>query len=157
MADNYLESKMEELRQQGQRKTASKGTARTLDTLLTRNRSYRGYDKKVVVTHDTLTKIVAVNSKIPSARNQQVLRFKLVTRDSSAEKVLENIKLGGSLPELHLPFPGTEPEAFIIICSIAPESKLVDIDLGISAQSMLLRIAMGVVTQCWYWHIKRMR
>ncbi len=145
MADNYLESKMEELRQQGQRKTASKGTARTLDTLLTRNRSYRGYDKKVVVTHDTLTKIVAVNSKIPSARNQQVLRFKLVTRDSSAEKVLENIKLGGSLPELHLPFPGTEPEAFIIICSIAPESKLVDIDLGISAQSMLLRaVEMGL-------------
>ena len=145
MADNYLESKMEELRQQGQRKTASKGTARTLDTLLTRNRSYRGYDKKVVVTHDTLTKIVAVNSKIPSARNQQVLRFKLVTRDSGAEKVLENIKLGGALPELHLPFPDTEPEAFIIICSTAPESKLVDIDLGISAQSMLLRaVEMGL-------------
>ena len=145
MADNYLESKMEELRQQGQRKSASKGTARTLDTLLTRNRSYRGYDKKVVVTHDTLTKIVAVNSKIPSARNQQVLRFKLVTRDSGAEKVLESIKLGGALPELHLPFPGTEPEAFIIICSTAPESKLVDIDLGISAQSMLLRaVEMGL-------------
>ena len=145
MADNYLESKMEELRQQGQRKTASKGTARTLDTLLTRNRSYRGYDKKVVVTHDTLTKIVAVNSKIPSARNQQVLRFKLVTRDSGAEKVLENIKLGGALPELHLPFPDTDPEAFIIICSTAPESKMVDIDLGIAIQSMLLKaVEMGL-------------
>ncbi|MBO4503820.1 MAG: nitroreductase family protein [Bacteroidales bacterium] len=145
MADNYLESKMEELRQAGQRKAAAKGTPRTLDTLLTRNRSFRGYDKKVVVTHDTLTKIVAVNTKIPSARNQQVLRFKLVTRDSGAEKVLENIKLGGALPELHLPFPGTEPEAFIIICSTIPENKLVDIDMGISAQSMLLRaVEMGL-------------
>lgn len=145
MADNYLESKMEELRQQVQRKTASKGTARPLDTLLTRNRSFRGYDKKVVVTHDTLSKIVAVNAKTPSARNQQVLRFKLVTRDSGAEKVLENIKLGGALPELHLPFPGTEPEAFIIVCSTVAENKLVDIDLGISAQSMLLRaVEMGL-------------
>lgn len=145
MADNYLESKMEELRQAGQRKSAPKRIARTLDTLLTQNRSYRGYDKKVVVTHDTLTKIVAVNTKIPSARNQQVLRFKLVTRDSGAEKVLENIKLGGALPELHLPFPGTEPEAFIIVCSTVAESKLVDIDLGISAQSMLLRaVEMGL-------------
>ncbi|MBP5205353.1 MAG: nitroreductase family protein [Bacteroidales bacterium] len=145
MADNYLESKMEELRQQVQRKTASKGTARPLDTLLTRNRSYRGYDKKVVVTRDTLSKIVAVNAKTPSARNQQVLRFKLVTRDSGAEKVLENIKLGGALPELHLPFPGTEPEAFIIVCSTVAENKLVDIDLGISAQSMLLRaVEMGL-------------
>ena len=145
MADNYLESKMEELRQQVQRKTASKGTARPLDTLLTRNRSFRGYDKKVVVTHDTLSKIVAVNAKTPSARNQQVLRFKLVTRDNGAEKVLENIKLGGALPELHLPFPGTEPEAFIIVCSTVAENKLVDIDLGISAQSMLLRaVEMGL-------------
>jgi len=145
MADNYLESKMEELQRAGQQKTGVKRAPRSLDTLLGQNRSYRGYDKKVVVTHDTLGKIVAVNSKIPSARNQQVLRFKLVTRDSGADKVLENIKLGGALPELHLPFPGTEPEAFIIICSTVAESKLVDIDLGISAQSMLLRaVEMGL-------------
>ena len=82
---------------------------------------------------------MTVNTKIASAKNQQVLRFKLITRDSGADKVLQNIKLGGMLPELHLPCPGTEPEAFIIICSTVPESKLVDIDLGIAAQSMLLR------------------
>lgn len=138
MADNYLESKMEELRQTGQKKPAAKHT-RSLETLLTLNRSYRGYDKKVVVGRSTLEKIVTVNTKIPSAKNQQVLRFKLITRDSGADKVLQNIKLGGMLPELHLPCPGTEPEAFIIICSTVPESKLVDIDLGIAAQSMLLR------------------
>lgn len=90
---------------------------------MTKNRSYRGYDKNVVVGHSTLEKIVSVNTKIPSAKNQQVLRFKLVTRDNGAEKVLENIKLGGALPELHLPFPGTEPEAFIIICSTAPKAN----------------------------------
>ncbi|MBO7587063.1 MAG: nitroreductase family protein [Bacteroidales bacterium] len=138
MADNYLESKMEELRQTGQKEPAAKHT-RSLETLLTLNRSYRGYDKKVVVGRSTLEKIVTVNTKIPSAKNQQVLRFKLITRDSGADKVLQNIKLGGMLPELHLPCPGTEPEAFIIICSTVPESKLVDIDLGIAAQSMLLR------------------
>ncbi|MCR4857212.1 MAG: nitroreductase family protein [Bacteroidales bacterium] len=138
MADNYLESKMEELRQTGQKKPAAKHT-RSLETLFTLNRSYRGYDKKVVVGRSTLEKIVTVNTKIPSAKNQQVLRFKLITRDSGADKVLQNIKLGGMLPELHLPCPGTEPEAFIIICSTVPESKLVDIDLGIAAQSMLLR------------------
>lgn len=144
MADNYLESKFEELRNGGVKKQTSK-KAHFLETLLTKNRSHRGYDKTVVVGRSTLEKIVSVNTKIPSAKNQQVLRFKLVTRDSGAEKVLENIKLGGALPELHLPFPGTEPEAFIIICSTASESKLVDIDLGISAQSMLLRaVEMGL-------------
>lgn len=144
MADNYLESKFEELRNGGVKKQTSK-KIHFLESLLTKNRSYRGYDKNVVVGHSTLEKIVSVNTKIPSAKNQQVLRFKLVTRDNGAEKVLENIRLGGALPELHLPFPGTEPEAFIIICSTAPESKLVDIDLGISAQSMLLRaVEMGL-------------
>lgn len=144
MADNYLEKKFEELQQNSSHKSTSKKTT-SLETLLLKNRSYRGYDKNTVVLRSTLEKIVAVNNKIPSARNQQVLRFKLVTQSSGAEKVLENIKLGGALPELHLPFPGTEPDAFIIICSTIPEDRMVDIDLGISAQSMLLcAVEMGL-------------
>jgi Nitroreductase family. len=38
-----------------------------------------------------------------------------------------------------LPFKGTEPNAYIIVCSTVPENKWVDIDLGISSQSMLLK------------------
>ncbi len=143
MADNYLESKLEAY-QNGKPKSAS-AKRQTVETLLLKNRSYRGYDQSVVVGRSTLEKIVAVNTKTPSGRNQQVLRFKLVTRDSGAEKVLEQIKLGGALPELHLPFAGTEPQAFIIVCSTVAENRIVDIDLGISAQSMLLRaVEMGL-------------
>ena len=51
------------------------------------------------------------------------------------------------MPELHLPVEGTEPEAFIICCSVAPEGKLVDIDLGIALQSMALKaVEMGLNT-----------
>jgi hypothetical protein len=56
-----------------------------------------------------------------------------------SNKVLKHIRLGGALPELHLPFPGTEPRAFVVICSTVEESKYVDIDLGIVAQTMLLQ------------------
>jgi hypothetical protein len=56
-----------------------------------------------------------------------------------AKKVLKHIRLGGALPELRLPFAGTEPNAFIVICSTVEESKYVDMDLGIVAQSMLLQ------------------
>ena len=59
--------------------------------------------------------------------------------------MLRHIRLGGALPELHLPLPGTEPEAFILICSTVPESRYVDMDLGISVQSMLLKaVDMGL-------------
>ena len=136
MADGYLENKMAEFAS-GTGKSRVKHVS--LDTLFEKNRSYRGFKKDFVVTHDMLKRIVNVNTKIASGKNQQVLRFKLVTKGDDADFVLKNIKLGGMLPELHLPYEGTEPEAFIIICTSAPETKIIDIDLGISMQSMSLK------------------
>ena len=109
-----------------------------LDSLLLRNRSCRGYDSNYIVSKEELLKIVEVNTKIASARNQQVLRFRLVY-GTEAKEVTKAIKLGGALPELNLPLPGTEPNAYIIICTEEPKGKWVDIDMGISAQSMLLK------------------
>lgn len=144
MADNFLESRFDDFRK-AKKQTVIRQTGHSLDTLLIKNRSYRGYDPTRVVSIETLRMIVGVNNKIPSARNQQVLRFKLVTRDSGSSEVLQHIKLGGALPELHLPFPGTEPEAFIIVCTTVPENRMVDIDAGISVQSMLLKtVEMGL-------------
>lgn len=143
MADNYLEKRYEEVFGSG--KTKVKRVGHTLDELLLKNRSQRGYLKDYVVKREELERIVGVCSKIPSARNQQVLRFRLVTRETGADKVLQNIKLGAALPELHLPFPGTEPEAFIVVMSTIEENKMVDIDLGMAIQSMLLKaVEMGL-------------
>lgn len=136
MADNYLEKRMEDFRNQ----TPARRRVATLGRLLLRNRSYRGYDSKFVVRDDQLRSIIETAMLCPSARNQQVLRFRPVL-SNEADKVLQYIRLGGALPELHLPFPGTEPRAFVVICSTVEESKYVDIDLGIAAQSMLLRAA----------------
>jgi len=143
MADNYLEKRYDEVFGAG--RTKVKRIGHTLDELLLKNRSHRGYLKDYVVKREELERIVAVCSKIPSARNQQSLRFRLVTRETGADIVLRNIRLGAALPELHLPLPGTEPEAFIVICSISAENKMVDIDLGIAIQSMLLKaVEMGL-------------
>ena len=134
MADNYLEKKMEDYKaaQPTKRRVA------TLRRLLLHNRSYRGYDTSFKVREDQLHRIIEVATLCPSARNQQVLRFRPVLGDE-ATVVLGHIRLGGALPVLHLPFAGTEPNAFIVICSTVEESKYVDIDLGIVAQSMLLQ------------------
>lgn len=138
MADNYLEKRYEEVFGGGGRRTVKRGGP-SLDSLLLRNRSHRGYLKEQVVTEAQLKTVIGVNDKIPSGRNGQVLRFRPVTRDTGADIVLSHIRLGAALPDLHLPFPGTEPEAFIIICSTVPEDRIVDIDLGISFQSMALK------------------
>lgn len=143
MADNYLEKRYEETLGSG--KIRVKKIGHTVDELLTKNRSTRGYKKAYKVSRQELERIVGVCTRIPSARNQQVLRMHLVTSDSGADKVLPLVKMGAALPELHLPLPGTEPEAFIVVCSTVPENPMVDIDLGIAAQSMLLKaVEMGL-------------
>ena len=130
MADNYLGRKMEEYQN---RPATHPQPHATISRLLLKNRSHRGYDPNFIVREDQLRRIIAVNT-----RNQQVLRFRPVLSDEAA-KVLPHIRLGAALPELHLPLPGTEPNAFIVICSTVEEGPFVDIDLGISAQSMLLQ------------------
>lgn len=143
MADNYLENRLNDML--SHRPPKRYGNSHSLESLLAKNRSYRGYRKEYVVTAEMLKSIIAVNTKVPSGRNRQPLRFKPVTRDTGADKVLPHIRLGAGLPELHLPFAGTEPEAFIIVCSTVPEDRNVYIDLGISSQSMLLKaVDMGL-------------
>ena len=151
MADNYLEKRYEEVFNGAgaPKKRVTKRATPSLDSLLLKNRSYRGYDESYVVTEDELREMVKVVTKVPSAKNQQVLRFKLVTKASGGDIVLKNTKYGGALPELHLPFEGTAPYAFIIICTTVPEGKWVDIDLGIAAQSILLKcVEMGLNGIC---------
>lgn len=135
MADNYIGKKMEDYMASRSQTPTRKSVS--LDKLLRKNRSCRGYDSTYIVRADQLRRIIEVNTMIPSAMNQQVLRFRPVLHDE-AEKVLPHIRLGGALPELKLPLAGTEPNAFIVVCSAA-SGRYVDIDLGISAQSMLLK------------------
>ena len=137
MADNFLGKKMEDYMASRQTSATKRGV--TLDKLLRKNRSHRGYDSSYEVREDQLRRIIEVNTKTPSAMNQQVLRFRPVLKDE-ALKLLPHIRLGGALPELKLPLAGEEPNAFIVVCSDVA-GRYVDIDLGISAQSMLLKAA----------------
>lgn len=139
MADNYLENRYEQVfgkREQAHRTAPQKPS---LDKLLLRNRSYRGYDISYKVHRRQLETIVSVNTKVASSINYQRLRFRLVTAGPEADIVNSHIRMGRALPELHLPFKGTEPEAFIIVCATCEENPGIDIDLGISLQSMLLK------------------
>ena len=145
MADNYLGRKMEEYEAQ---KCASVRTRRvSLLSLLAKNRSTRGFDTSFKVRKDQLVLLVEAARLAPSARDQQVLRFRLVTEEE-AHLVVPHIRLGGALPELNLPLEGTEPNAFVVICT-DKESRYVDMDLGIATQTMLLRaVEMGLNGVC---------
>ena len=145
MADNYLGRKMEEYEAQ---KCASVRTRRvSLMSFLAKNRSTRGFDASFKVRHDQLTSLVEAARLAPSAMNQQALRYRLVAEEE-AHLILPHIRMGAALPELKLPLPGTEPNAFVVICS-EKEGRFVDMDLGIATQTILLRaVEMGLNGLC---------
>ena len=129
-------------------KCASVRTRRvSLVSLLAKNRSTRGFDSSFKVRHDQLQSLVEAARLSPSAMNQQVLRYRLVT-EKEAHLVLPHIRLGAALPELNLPLAGTEPNAFVVICT-DKEGRFVDMDMGIATQSILLRaVEMGLNGVC---------
>ena len=138
MADNYLERRQEELAQRRAPAAKKRSGGVPLDTLLKKNRSYRGFDPSRNVTREQLKELVQVTTLCGSGMNRQPLRYRLVCGEE-ASKVLPLITLGAALPEEHLPKPGMEPGAFIVVCSGAQPDKPLWIDLGIAAQSILLK------------------
>ena len=135
MADNYLEKRQQEL---AERRPKVVHPHPSLDSLLKKNRSYRGYDSSRVVSREDLLRLLEVVPYVGSGMNAQPLRFKLVC-GADATLIHPLVKLGAALPEEHLPHSGEEPSAYIVVCSAAPASRVVDIDLGIAAQSILLK------------------
>jgi len=135
MADNYIEKREQELREARPKVVRNHPS---LESLLKRNRSFRGFDSSRAVTREDLLKLLEVTQWIGSGMNAQPLRYRLVT-GADAALVHPLVRLGAALPQENLPHPGEEPSAYIVVCSATPENKVVDIDMGIAAQSILLR------------------
>lgn len=132
MADNYLEKRYEEVFGAG-RKVASgiRRQSPSLDSLLVRNRSTRKYRRDCAVPEEVLRKIVSVNERLASAMNRQVLRFLIVNGGEAAER------LKGMLFSEDQRM--VAPNAFIVVFSTIPEERYVDIELGVSLQTMALK------------------
>lgn len=146
MADNYLEKRMEQHRAVAG--AAAQKPKHTLYSLIEKNRSTRLFDTSFVVREDQLRRIVAVNSRVASARNRQSLRFRIVTA-AEAHSVLPLIGMGSALKDMQFPMAGREPRAFIVVCSTVEPCASTYIDLGISVQSMLLQaVEIGLNGVC---------
>lgn len=143
MADNYLEKRYEEVFGSGARKVTVKHSTPSLNTLLVKNRSIRRYRQDFTVTEEQLRTIVEVNVKLGSAMNRQELRFRIVADDAEGEVNAASMDKVNALRDILFREPA-RPEsarAYIIVYSAIPEERYIDIDLGISLQSMALKAA----------------
>ena len=113
----------------------------TLKELVLKNRSYRGYDESRAVTEEELLGLVELTRYTASGANLQPLKYRIVWEKDKVAQVQACTRWAAALPELKLPYPGTCPTGFIIICqdtAIVPNPSACLRDVGIVAQTMLL-------------------
>lgn len=112
--------------------------------LAEKSRSYRGYDSKRRITGEELLSWIDCARLAPSSVNRQPLMYVPVYEPEDCKKLLPLTGWARSLPQLHLPHPGKEPPAYVIICQNTDwESDLKRYlrDIGAAAQTMLLAAA----------------
>lgn len=112
-----------------------------LKELVTKNRSYRGFDESRVVTREELLDLVELARLSASSVNMQPLKYRLAWEKEEVARIQKETRWARALADLNLPFEGTRPTAFIIICQdtrISDNFNQFQKDVGISAQSILL-------------------
>jgi len=116
--------------------------------LIIANRSCRGYDRSREVTREELIEMVDCARLGAAAVNLQVLKYYITNDEEEVDKLNKLVKYGAMLPELKLPFKGTEPPAYILICQdydISDKEDKFLIDIGIAAQNIgLAATEMGL-------------
>ncbi len=124
-----------------------------LEEIIKRNRSYRRFDSNHKITESDLLKIIDNARFTASARNQQILKFKIIADKSGCDKIFPHLKWAGYLKDWSGPNERERPTAYIIICA---DKSLIDnninnwiyTDLGITAQTIMLQLAEKELGGC---------
>ena len=109
--------------------------------LAIKNRSYRAYDRTRRITREELVELVDMTRYVASSVNDQPLKYYIASEEADVAKVQKMTIWAKGLPELNLPYPGTEPVAFVVICideNLRVGGRNYLRDVGAVAQTMLL-------------------
>ena len=112
-----------------------------LRDLVIANRSYRGFDESRRITREEMLEFVDLTRYTASSVNLQPLKYYIAYEPEKVSLIQSMTKWARALSELNLPFEGTCPTGFIVICqdtNIAPNTARFMKDVGIVAQTILL-------------------
>ena len=115
-----------------------------LKELITASRSYRSFDSSVKIDESLLCDFVDCARLSPSSINLQMLKFRLVTKESECADMLAGTRWAGKIKDRKLPPDGHAPTAYIVICAdidVIDTATSFQKDVGICAQSIMLAAA----------------
>ncbi|MBP3731069.1 MAG: nitroreductase family protein [Mailhella sp.] len=122
--------------------------------LVAQARTCRRYSESPV-TLDMLERCVDCARLAPSARNQQVLRFAIVSSAEQCRLVGKTLRFGGALKPEQRPTESQMPRGYIIILGPENPDAFTLMDVGIAAQTMFLAAANEGLACCMVGAIKK--
>ena len=114
-----------------------------LKELVEKSRSKRSFVSGEAIPRELLLDWVDTARKCPAARNLQPLKYKIISTPEECARI-QPLTFWATSLQIKLPPRDKEPTAFIVIChdtDIAPEAPIFMIDVGIAAQTIMLRAA----------------
>lgn len=109
-----------------------------LKDLILKNRSYRRFYHEQKISKETLVELVDLARHIPSAKNQQPLKYFLVNDEEGCSNVFPNLVWAAFLPDWTGPVETERPSAYIVMLFDSHLNFSRYDDAGIAAQSILL-------------------
>ena len=106
--------------------------------LILKNRSYRRFDKNVVIHKETLVNLIDLARYSASGGNKQPLKYILSYEPQKNARIFKYLGWAAYLKDWAGPAEGERPTAYIIILGDKEISPTIDCDHGIASQSILL-------------------
>ncbi len=120
-----------------------------------KNRSYRRFSEDEKIEFSLLKDLVDLARLTPSSVNFQPLRYKIINDPENNEKVFETLSWAGLLKNWDGPQKGERPSAYIIILSDLSVASNMKIDVGITAQTIMLGAVEKGLNGCMLGSIRR--
>jgi len=123
--------------------------------IVVKNRSYRRFDQSHSLDQEVLLELVELARSTPSAGNRQLLRYLISCSPEINSQVFDTLGWAASLPDWPGPEEGERPTGYIVIVTDTASWDWVRVDLGISAQTILLGAAAKGLGGCMLGNIRK--
>ena len=125
--------------------------------IVVKNRSYRRFDQSHSLTQEMLLELVDLARSTPSAGNRQLLRYVISCSPEINSKVFDTLGWAASLPDWPGPEEGERPAGYIVMVTDSSSWDWGRVDMGISAQTILLGAAAKGLGGCMLGNIRKER
>ena len=126
-----------------------------LADLIRKNRSFRRFEENHRLSSESVKNLIEFARLSPSSKNQQALKFKIVTEKDDCDRLFPFLAWAGYLKDWNGPEKGERPPAYIVIFGDTDLGSSFSVDMGICAQSILLGAVEQGYGGCMIGSIKR--